>query len=73
MNDLVVAWIRTTTPGVVGLIIAQLARLGIEIDHGALLIVFNGAIIGGWYIVSRWLEKVAPWFPWNGVRSIPKY
>lgn len=73
MNDLVVAWIRTFVPVVVGLVIAWLAQFGIEIDGDALALVFDGAVIGVWYAISRWLESVAPWFPWNGVRSVPTY
>jgi hypothetical protein len=73
MSDLVIAWIRTITPGLVGLVIAAAAQAGIDIDSEALLVVFNGVIIGAWYLVARWLESVAPWFPWNGPRKQPRY
>lgn len=73
MNDLIVAWIRTLVPGLVGLVLGTLAAIGLDIDSAALTTVVEGAAIGIWYLISRYLEKIAPAFPWNGVRAVPKY
>jgi len=73
MSDLVIAWIRTIIPAIVGLILAWAAKAGITIDSDALARVIDGIAIGAWYLVARWLETVAPWFPWNGPRKQPRY
>jgi len=73
MSDLVTAWIRTITPGIVAVLLTWATKAGLDIDGEALLVVINGIILGAWYLLSRYLEKVLPWVPWNGVKSTPKY
>lgn len=74
MSDLVIAWIRTSVPSIVGLVIGAAATAGIEIDSAALEIVISGAFISAWYVLARWLESNVPWLSWiNGVAKQPTY
>ncbi len=74
MSDYVISVIRTVVPAAVGLILAQLLKLGIEVDAGALTVVIDGVLIGAWYAVARWIESNVPWLSWiNGIRKQPSY
>ena len=63
-HEQIISIIRTIVPAIVGLIIAQLAKAGLEIDQAALTVVFDGLIIGLYYILVRWAESHRSQFGW---------
>ena len=74
MSDYVVSVIRTIVPALVGLIIAGLANVGIDIDQPALEAFLTSLIIGAWYALARWLEANVSWLKWiNGYVKAPTY
>ena len=60
MNNKLIAIRRTVVNAVVGLVLAWLANLGIDIDGDALTLVLDGLVIGLWYVLSNWLLTVSP-------------
>ena len=74
LGDMITSWIRTIIPALVGLIIVQLANLGVDIDSGALTVVIDGAVIGLYYVAVRFLENWKPFFGvLLGVPKAPTY
>lgn len=73
MSDYVVSWIRTVVPTVVGLALAQLAQLGIEVDSAVVEAALSAVLVGAWYALARKLEQIS-WLSWiNGVSLQPRY
>lgn len=64
MSDLIVSIIRTVVPALVGLIIATLANVGIDVDSDSLVVVLNGLFIGAYYALARLLESRFPAAGW---------
>lgn len=74
MGDFLTSILRTVVPLVVGFVVTQLARLGIEMDT-ALVASFVTAVISGvYYAVARWLEQKASKWGWLlGKAKAPTY
>lgn len=63
MNSLVTSYIRTYVPIGVGMIVAYLVTLGIQLDNdtqAALVVFLTGALQALYYAVARTLEKKWP-------------
>ena len=74
MSDQIVSIIRTVVPAVVGLLIVQLARIGVDIDSGALSAVISALLIGAYYFLARQLERRWPKAGWLlGLPRAPTY
>jgi hypothetical protein len=74
MSDAIVSLIRTIVPVIVGLVLAGLIKLGIEVDETALATVFDGLLIGLYYALARWLESKWPSLGWLlGAPKQPTY
>lgn len=68
------AIIRTIVPTIVGLILAQLARAGLNIDSEALETILNGLFISGYYVLIRLIGERFPAAEWLlGSPSKPVY
>lgn len=64
MSDLVVGFIRTTVPAIVGAILAWLATIGLEIDaesSTALITGLTALITSAYWLVVRLISKKLPW------------
>lgn len=74
MGDLFRSVVRTFVPVVVGLIMAGLAKAGIEMDSTALTTVIDALFVGGYYVVIRLLERRFPAVGWLlGLPVTPTY
>ena len=74
MSDAIVSLIRTIVPVIVGLALAGLLKLGIDVDETALATVVDGVIIGAYYALARWLESKWPNLGWLlGAPKQPTY
>lgn len=63
MSDLIVSYIRTGVPVLIGTVVAWLLTLGIELDsdtQAALITGLTGALIAVYYAVARWIESRWP-------------
>lgn len=88
LNDSIVAGIRTFVPWLVGVLIAQLlllgidvraildglAGIGISVDLGAIVTTITGLVTIGYYSLAKWAEKKWPWVGWLlGYAASPTY
>lgn len=74
MNDFVTSLIRTIVPIVVGFVITQAARIGIELDSVSVGMIVTSVVSGVYYTVARLLEKKNPKAGLLlGKKSTPKY
>lgn len=68
------SFIRTFVPVIVGVILASLANVGIDLDEAALREVVYGLTSGGYYLFARMLEERIPALGWLlGYPSKPNY
>lgn len=73
-NDIIISTIRTVVPALVGILIGQAARVGIDIDSQALTAVLTSVLVGVYYIVVRALGNKDPRFEWLlGSPKTPTY
>ncbi len=77
MSNFVIQLIRTVVPFLVAWLIAQLARLGLQLPAGtgeeltASLVLVAGAL---YYAAVAWLERKYKWFGWLlGIARRPDY
>jgi hypothetical protein len=61
VRDLFVSLVRTIVPTVVGLILAALAKGGIEVDPTVLTLTIDALFVGGYYALVRLLESKWSW------------
>lgn len=75
MNNIVVSWIRTVVPVLIGSVVAYATSKGIEIDSAALEAALVPAAISLYYLLARWAEaKLSPQFGWLlGYANAPEY
>lgn len=60
MSDAIVSIIRTVVPAIVGTIVAQALKAGIDIDGTAVSSALTPVAIGGYYALVRWAETRWP-------------
>jgi hypothetical protein len=77
VSDLVVSWIRTFVPVVVGVVVGWLVSIHLPIVPGlrdGLASLLSGGAIMVWYTAVRWLEAHWSWLGWLlGVPKQPTY
>jgi hypothetical protein len=88
LNDSIVAGIRTFVPWLVGVLIAQLlllgidvpqileglAGIGISVDLGTIVTTITGIVTMAYYSLAKWAEKKWPQVGWLlGYAASPTY
>lgn len=56
MNEILSGLIRTVVPAVVGVLLGQAARVGLDLPSGAVTEIVTVVLIGAYWGVARWLE-----------------
>jgi hypothetical protein len=73
-RDLGKSIVRTIVPVIVGLIIAGLARIGLDLAPDQIGVWLDGLVVSGYYAVLRLLESKVPAFGWLlGLPAPPSY
>ncbi|MCP3937769.1 MAG: hypothetical protein GY708_20650 [Actinomycetia bacterium] len=74
MNEIVVSWIRTVVPHVVGMLVTVAAGYDIAIDGPSLELVAVGALASAYYALVRMAEARWPKAGWLlGYPAAPTY
>lgn len=61
MNDLVISYIRTYVPKLIGVVVGWLAARGLEVDSTELTVAVIGIVEVVWYALARFLEQRFSW------------
>lgn len=64
VSDFAISLVRTLVPIIVGFVLAQAARAGLDIDESDLTNVVNAVVIGAYYSIVRFAETKVPGFGW---------
>lgn len=88
LNDQIVAGIRTFVPWIVGVALAQLAMLGVDVegilkslsdmgisvDVGSIVVTVTGIVTAAYYALAKWAEAKWPEMGWLlGYAKAPTY
>ncbi|QFR00707.1 hypothetical protein F9278_36110 [Streptomyces phaeolivaceus] len=70
MPNLFVSLMRTLVPGVVGLVLALAARIGLDLDDATVTLYVGAALTAGYYTVFRLLEELAERMSWQPLQTL---
>ncbi|MDY7528445.1 MULTISPECIES: hypothetical protein [unclassified Cryobacterium] len=77
MSQFIVATVRTLVPILVGFLLGQLARLGLEVSGpvaDGLIVSIQTTAASLYYVAVAWLERKFPWAGWLlGIARNPVY
>lgn len=74
MNDYIISLIRTVVPIGLGIVVAWLANVGVDIDETEVIQAVTGVVIALYYGLVRALETKFPWIGWFlGMPKPPVY